>query len=365
MDNKKRIMTALKLGEPDRVPYFEFFNEESIVNVCKALYGEDEISSEKLDIEFYTDQFDIYDLLIKMTRDLDIDALISFGIPGWKKVPGKEGYSQDSFGNVYRESSEGEPVPVEGAVKEESDIKKVSKVRPEDRDFKLVDYFKKTAPERVCIYGLADPFKISWKLLGALENLLPLYINDPDIVHKLARVSTDFLIEEVKMAIDKGAEVLLQDGDWAETKNPFMSPKMFREFVKPYCAEINDIVHELGVPIIKHSDGNVGPILDDLIEAGYDAFHPVEPQSMDLAKVKKQTEGKICICGNIDCMYLLPYGKPEEVVEEVKKTLKIAAPGGGYICSSSNSVHPGVPGENAIAMVNAAHKYGNYPIKID
>ena len=69
---------------------------------------------------------------------------------------------------------------------------------------------------------------------------------------------------------------------------------------------------------------------------------------------------KTCIIGNIDCQELLPEGTPDEVERAVRETLEIASPGGSYIISSSNSIHPGVIPENYIAMVEAVHKYGEY-----
>ncbi len=81
---------------------------------------------------------------------------------------------------------------------------------------------------------------------------------------------------------------------------------------------------------------------------------------MDIAKVKAHVNGKCCLVGNIDCRYLLCEGSEEEVEEEVLRTIEIAAPGGGYVISTSNSVHPGVKPENYIAMVRAAQKYGLY-----
>ena len=68
--------------------------------------------------------------------------------------------------------------------------------------------------------------------------------------------------------------------------------------------------------------------------------------------------GRACVLGNIDCRNLLPYGTQEEVERAVKETIEQAAPGGGYVLSSSNSIHPGCKPENYLAMVRAAHKYG-------
>lgn len=151
------------------------------------------------------------------------------------------------------------------------------------------------------------------------------------------------------------------EGDFAGESKLFMSSKHFREYFKPYHKEIVDHVHKRGLKIIKHTDGNVWPILDDLLEVGFDGFHPVQPQCMDIAEVKEHVGGNLCLSGNIDCRDLLCFDSEENVERTVKQTIETAAPGGGYIICSSNSIHPGVKPENYIAMIRAAHKYGVYP----
>ena len=81
---------------------------------------------------------------------------------------------------------------------------------------------------------------------------------------------------------------------------------------------------------------------------------------MDIREVKKYLAGKACILGNIDCRNLLPFGTEEEVEQAVKKTIEKVSQGGGYIITSSNSIHPACKPENYIAMVKAGHKYGIY-----
>lgn len=102
------------------------------------------------------------------------------------------------------------------------------------------------------------------------------------------------------------------------------------------------------------------PILDDLIEIGFDGYHPIQPDCMNIAEVKTHTAGKLCLVGNIDCRYLLCAGNEAEVKETVRETIDTAKPGGGYIIMSSNSIHPGVKPENYLSMVKTAHKYGIY-----
>jgi len=158
-----------------------------------------------------------------------------------------------------------------------------------------------------------------------------------------------------------GGDVILLEGDLAGEKTTLISPEHFREYVKSYQREIVDYAHQKELKIAKHTDGNAWLILDDFVKVGFDGFHPVQPQCMDIAEVKEHLAGKACILGNIDCRHLLPFGTEEEVEEAVKETIEKAAPGGGYIISSSNSIHPGCKAENYMAMIKAAHKYGGYP----
>ncbi len=110
-----------------------------------------------------------------------------------------------------------------------------------------------------------------------------------------------------------------------------------------------------------HSDGNLWPILDQILAAGFDGLNPLEPEAgMDLEKVKKAYGDRICLLGNIECGWLLSNGTPAEVEAAVKHAIDVAAPGGGYIICESNSIHPGVDAENFITMMRTAKAYGAY-----
>jgi uroporphyrinogen decarboxylase len=142
-----------------------------------------------------------------------------------------------------------------------------------------------------------------------------------------------------------------------------MSPHHFREFVQPYLKRSVDAAHGAGVPYIKHTDGNIWLLFDALVETGIDAIDPLEPLAdMDIGRVKQQYGDRLAMVGNIDCTELLPRATPADVSEAVKETVAKAAPDGGYILASSNSIHPGVNPENYRAMVEAARRWGQYPI---
>ena len=122
-----------------------------------------------------------------------------------------------------------------------------------------------------------------------------------------------------------------------------------------------DLIHDEGAYCIKHTDGNIYPILDMIVSAGPDGINPIEPVAgMELKKVKELVGDRICIAGNIDCARLLPHGTVDEVRETVRWAIVDAAEGGGYIVTSSNSIHSSCRPENFVAMVRAVHEFGVY-----
>jgi uroporphyrinogen decarboxylase len=122
------------------------------------------------------------------------------------------------------------------------------------------------------------------------------------------------------------------------------------------------IADTIKIPWVFHSDGDLNLVFEDLLTLGMDGINPFEPPIMDIAAIKKKYGQKICLWGNIDLVYTLTMGTPEEVDEEVRQRIREIGPGGGYICASANSITPYCKKENIYAMLNAIKKYGAYPI---
>jgi uroporphyrinogen decarboxylase len=140
-----------------------------------------------------------------------------------------------------------------------------------------------------------------------------------------------------------------------------MSPEHFRQFILPPLTRMITMIHEEGALCIKHSDGDLYPLLDMIVSAGPDGINPIEPVAgMELKRVKQLIGHQVCVTGNIDCARLLPHGRPEEVRASVRQAISDAAPGGGYILTSSNSIHSSCNPENFVAMVRACHEFGRY-----
>jgi uroporphyrinogen decarboxylase len=360
MNSKERVFKALNHKQPDRVPIFELhINESNIVNLAEVLRpGMVKVKATK--DRFGEERLEILDLYCFLIKELELDATCTNFSMGLKCISEKHG--RDKYGTLYSLSEHGEPLPVEGAIKSASDIKGFDMVsRLEPSDFTRVQYvIDKVGKDKAHFLAITDPFKISWYLRGGMQYLLMDYVLNPRLVHDLARMATDFNRAVINMAIPMGINALVMPGDLAGEETTIISPEHHREFIKPYHKEIVAYAHQKDLKIVKHSDGNIWPILDDFLEVGFDGIHPIQPQCMDIGEVKKYLAGKMCILGNIDCRNLLPFGTKKEVEQTVKETIQKAAPGGGYIITSSNSIHPACKSENYIAMVKAAHKYGIY-----
>jgi len=104
-------------------------------------------------------------------------------------------------------------------------------------------------------------------------------------------------------------------------------------------------------------------VLDDIIDNGVLALHPIEPKAMDIYELKRQYYGRLAVVGNLDLGSTLTRGTPEEVRDDVRKHIARLAPGGGYAVGSSNTIPNYVPIENYKAMVEAVFEFGGYPIR--
>jgi uroporphyrinogen decarboxylase len=112
-----------------------------------------------------------------------------------------------------------------------------------------------------------------------------------------------------------------------------------------------------------HSDGQITPLLEDLIDIGIDVVHPLEPlPGTDFLEIKKQFGDRIAFLGAIDISHALP-GNEEDVIAEVQNRIRQLAPGGGYILAPSNHIQADVPPENVVTLYNTAQRYGDYPIR--
>ena len=159
-----------------------------------------------------------------------------------------------------------------------------------------------------------------------------------------------------------GIEVLATTDDVANATGLLMRPDTYFEMIAPHFRRVLQGYKELGYLCIKHCDGKIDAVVDFWIECGIDGLDPIDPGAgYVMAEMKQKYGGRVCLKGNIDCTGALCSGTPEDVTEEVKTCLRGGGPGGGFILSSSNTIHRGVRPENYRAMLQALREFGRYP----
>lgn len=149
--------------------------------------------------------------------------------------------------------------------------------------------------------------------------------------------------------------------DYCFNTGPFLSPAMFDEFITPFLARLTAGYREQAYYVIKHTDGNILPILDSLIETRPHALHSLDPQGgIDIADLKRRVGDKVCLIGNVNCG-ALDTGTDEQVIESARYALHHGMPGGGYIFSTSNCIYTGMPLRRYELMLDVWRREGNYP----
>ena len=164
----------------------------------------------------------------------------------------------------------------------------------------------------------------------------------------------DGLKQEAQQRVDTAvarAEQLRQHGeldgfalcaDYCFNTGPFLRPEQFAEFITPYLIQLVTAYREMGYYVIKHTDGNIMPIVDQLLAAKPHALHSLDPQGdIDMAEMKRRFGDEVCLIGNVNCG-LMDTGTDEEVIESARYALQHGMPGGGYIFSTSNCIYTGM-----------------------
>ncbi len=165
-------------------------------------------------------------------------------------------------------------------------------------------------------------------------------------------------------AIGDYVQVVSQGDDVAMQTGTYVSPDMYRQFIKPRQRRLFDFIHSrTDAKIFYHSCGSVYDIIPDLIEIGVDALNPVQRSAanMDLVRLKKEFGKDISFWGGgVDIQQFLPFASLEEIGEEVRRTMDIMAPGGGFVFVPSHNIQADVTPDRIDAMYQAALKYGHY-----
>jgi len=338
LSGEERIMRVLDRGQPDRVPHFEWAIDRKVRTAllpgCRTLN--------------------------EFAEGMGLDAVLAD--PDFKREPAGPGRWRTEWGYVYQESEEEHGVEVSSPIQTMEDLARYTP--PDPRAPGRYATVEKTRNEfggrKAVIVHLNDVFSIPRSLMG-YENLLMAIAADPPLVQALVDLSVEVNLAMAREVAARGVRIVYTGDDFAGDNGPLMSPSHFRALFYPGLRRVMQGFKALGLKVIKHTDGMIWPLADMIVDSGIDCLDPIDPVAgMDLAKVKETYGARIALKGNVDCAHLMTLGSPAEVAEATRAALRTGMPGGGFILSSSNSIHSSVKPENYRAMLETLRECGEY-----
>jgi uroporphyrinogen decarboxylase len=196
-------------------------------------------------------------------------------------------------------------------------------------------------------------FEAAWALRG-YEQMLVDFVENPDLAETILDIPYRYHLAAAKKLVEMGVDMIWTGDDVGMQTGMLISPRIWRKFLKPRMASFIAALKAINpqVKVAYHTDGNVTPIIPDLIEIGLDVLNPVQPACMDPQVLKEQFGDRLCFWGSMDEQYTLPFGKAEDVSKEVLLRLKTIGKNGGLILGPTHHIQLDTPLENFWAMVN-------------
>ena len=387
MDFRQRVLTAVNHEEPDRVPVFGLIAEPAtsnkilgrppadmasmVMNPETKRMIKDIINSGWTDL-IYGNFSDALEAAVKMGFDANSTTYTSMEV--MEDVEAEQGLPMyDITGRVWKMigKEDGDIVmnyigglcPTEEEWYAWAEEKKplFDKFTKDAADFykKLEDsYADKILPIG---YTSMSIFESSWQCMGFV-NFIKYVYQKPDFIKDVIAFYTEFYIKYLEAIMQCDGDLVIGGDDLGQKTGPIMRPELVEELLGESYRQVSELVHKHNKKLIWHSCGNIYAFLDKFVEWGFDGVFTLEPTAgMKLEKVREQVGHKLVLVGNLDVSYLLVRGTRDEVESAVKQSIKDAAKGGGYILSASHS-HTSVDPTRLEWMIEAAHKYGKYPI---
>lgn len=230
-----------------------------------------------------------------------------------------------------------------------------------DETCKLIDAIREKSGDRYFIMRHGDATFSLPDGTHMMDFVMRLSEEPQEVKREAQKYVDDAIREAERYQKHGGLDGFALCSDYCFNTGPFLSPRMFSQYVTPYLAQLIAAYREMGFYVIKHTDGNIMPILDQLVQANPHALHSLDPQGgVDIAEVKRLYGDRVALIGNVNCG-MLDTGTEEEVTESVVYALRSGMPGYGYIFSTSNCVYTGMRLSRYELMLDIWRKEGVYP----
>jgi len=197
-------------------------------------------------------------------------------------------------------------------------------------------------------------WETAWALRG-YDRLLSDLVADPDLADAILEIPYRYHLAAAKKLVEMGVDMIWIGDDVGAQHSMIISPKHWRRYLKPRMAAFIGALKAISpkLKVAYHSDGNVLPIIPELIEIGLDVLNPVQPMCMDPAELKHLYGDRLCFWGTVDEQKTLPFGSAHDVRREIHARLQTIGKSGGLIIGPTHHVQLDTPMENFWAMVNA------------
>ena len=364
---KERVIAALEFKTPDRIPVGETGVDYTIT---EAVLGRPTLYRAKWKefMAVWQGRRDEYVAsckrdIVDLARKLEHDVVPVFLVPSRHKPAPQPEFTADyrwrmPDGRVFAFSpeSEGHPFLLSNPEVTLDGLEEIP-FELDESQLELVRHVVKEMGDTHFILGRPGDGVLPI-LKYTLEFLLAGMIERPEVVRRIIEIETRYCIQVSEALLGAGCDGVLPTSDLGGNNGPFMSPKMFREFIFPGLKAECDSAHARGKYLIKHTDGQLWPVLDLMIEAGIDGWQGIQPEiGMTLPALQARYAGRLCCWGGVSMPALID-GTEEQVAEEVRIACESAPAAGGLVITCANSVMVGVKYQNYLAQLRAARRHG-------
>jgi uroporphyrinogen decarboxylase len=339
-----RAETALmRRGKPDCVPLWEIFVD---IDVREAFLGR-KIVTLADEVEFW--------------REAGYDFIpVSAGLLAVGEVAQETAIHHTERYGVYGDGQRDVTWAVEGegVITTWEQFEAYPWPTPEQIAIEQIAAHAALLPEGMAIAAVIGKiFTAVWMLMG-FEGFAEAVVHGPDLLAAVFEKVGSIQYGVCKRCMEEPrVGALLMSDDIAYGQGLMVNPRILREHLFPWYRKLGRELNARGIPYVYHSDGDLWPVMGDILDCGFNALHPIEPKGMDSREVKAKFGDRLCILGNID-LDRLSRGTPAEAAEMVKRNIDALAYDGGYCVGSSNSVTYFVPLANYVAMIETAKEYG-------
>ena len=363
MDARQRVALALAHKEPDRVP-IDYWATSAVTARLLDHWGlsTQEELLEHLDVDFrYIDGPTYVGPEPSVREDGSIED--HWGVPRVRVEVGSGGQA-----SVYQEVRSF-PLKDARSIEEVRDYPKWPS--PDWFDYRCVaeQVAEARRTGKVVVFmgdrmNRCAQLKPAMYLRGIDQILLDVALA-PEVAEYIFQRITAFYLEYARRTLEAaggGIDVFMMGDDFGTQKGLFMSPEMWRRFLRPGLKAFVDLGQSFGCKVAHHSCGSIKPIIPDLIECGLDVLNPVQPdvRDMDRRELKRRFGDRLCFHGSISIQRTLPFGTPDDVRNEVRERFETLGPGGGFIFCTAHNIQADTPTENVVALFDAYRTLGRY-----